>query len=85
LLTAHSASTWRRRALVLLSAAPLAIGANILRIVSLALLVIWQGAEVLDTFLHPLSGMMTFALALPVIFWLGGESRSREAVPEVSA
>jgi exosortase len=84
-LTAHSTSTWRRRALVLLSAAPLAIGANILRIVSLALLVEWQGAGVLETFLHPLSGMMTFALALPVIFWLGGDSRSREAAVEVSA
>jgi len=28
---------------------------------------------VLDTFIHPLSGMLTFALALPVIFWLGGD------------
>jgi len=73
-LTAHWASTWQRRLLVLLSAAPLAIAANILRIVGLSLLVVWQGAEVLDTFLHPLSGMMTFVLALPIIFWLGGDS-----------
>jgi len=84
-LTAHSTSSWRRRALVLLSAAPLAIGANILRIVSLALLVVWQGAEVLETFLHPLSGMMTFALALPVIFWLGGDPRVPDATPEADA
>jgi hypothetical protein len=35
----------------------------------------WRGAEILDTFIHPLSGMATFAMALPVIFWLGGDSR----------
>ncbi len=80
-LTAYSTSGWRRRALVLLSAAPLAIAANILRIVLLAALVVWQGAEVLETFIHPLSGMMTFALALPVIFWLGGDPQP-EAAPE---
>jgi exosortase len=74
-LTAHSTSTWRRRALVLLSAAPLAIAANGIRVVMLVVLVVWQGAQVLDTFIHPLSGMLTFALALPVIFWLGGDSR----------
>lgn len=84
-LTAHSASTWRQRALVLLSAAPLAIGANVLRIVTLVVLVVWQGAEVLETFLHPLSGMMTFALALPIIFWLGGDSRQRARAQEVGA
>lgn len=78
-LTAYSTSGWRRRALVLLSAAPLAIAANILRIVLLAALVVWQGAEVLETFIHPLSGMMTFALALPVIFWLGGDPQPEAA------
>jgi hypothetical protein len=41
------------------------------------LLVVWWGEEVLDTFIHPLSGMMTFALTLPLIFWLG-EGRQRE-------
>ena len=78
-LTAYSTPGWRRRALVLLSAAPLAIAANILRIVLLAALVVWQGAEVLETFIHPLSGMMTFALALPVIFWLGGDPQPEAA------
>lgn len=82
-LTAYSTPDWRRRLLVLASAAPLAIGANILRIVFLVLLVVWQGADVLETFLHPLSGMMTFALALPVIFWLGGDPRASDRAPEV--
>src|SRR5688572_10346332 len=70
-LTAYSTPGWRRRLLVLGSAAPLAIAANILRIVFLVLLVAWQGSDILSTFLHPLSGMMPFALALPVIFSLG--------------
>ena len=81
-LTAYSAGTTTRKALVLLSAAPLAIGANVLRVMALALLVEWKGPAVLDTFLHPLSGMLTFALALPVIFWLGGDSRDVKAAPQ---
>ena len=70
----------RRRAalLVLLAAAPLAIAANLMRVVLLVLLVVWQGEPMLETFIHPASGMMTFALALPVIFWLGGDVRKRD-------
>jgi exosortase len=74
-LTAYSVPGWQRRTMVLLAAAPLAIAANVLRIVGLVALVVWSGPEVLDTFIHPLSGMLTFALALPIIFWLGGDAR----------
>ena len=74
-LTAYSAATPRRRAAVLFSAVPLAIGANLIRVVALVLLVVWYGEKILDTFVHPLSGMLTFALALPIIFWLGGDGR----------
>ena len=74
-LTAYSTRSPLRRAVVLLSAAPLAIVANLLRVIVLVLLVVWQGPGILDTFVHPLSGMATFALALPVIFWLGDDSR----------
>ena len=73
-LTAYSTRSPRRRLIVLLSAAPLAIAANLLRVVGLVLLAAWQGMAILDTFLHPLSGLLTFALTLPVIFWLGGDS-----------
>jgi len=76
-LTAYSTPSPARRVLVLLSAAPLAIAANALRVIFLVLLVVWQGQAVLETFIHPLSGIMTFALALPVIFWLGGDSGRR--------
>ncbi len=85
LLTAYSVPTWQRRALVLLAAAPLAIAANILRIVGLVALVVWSGPEVLDTFIHPLSGMLTFALALPIIFWLGGDGRPASVARNVPA
>jgi exosortase len=74
-LTAYSTRSPMRRALVLLSAAPLAIAANLLRVIALVLLVVWQGGGILDTFVHPLSGIATFALALPVIFWLGEERK----------
>jgi exosortase len=74
-LTAYSTRSNKRRALVLLSAAPLAIGANLLRVIALVVLVVWYGPAILETSLHPLSGMATFALALPIIFWLGGDAK----------
>lgn len=74
-LTAYSTQSPTRRALVLLSAAPLAIVANVIRVVALVVMVVWQGPGILETFVHPLSGMMTFAMSLPVIFWLGGDTR----------
>jgi exosortase len=74
-LVAYSAPSTGRRVLVLLAAAPAAIAANIVRVVFLVTLVAWRGDAVLETFIHPLSGMMTFALALPLLFWLGTARR----------
>jgi exosortase len=74
-LTAYFTPSSRRRLLVLASAVPLALGANLLRVIALVVLAVWQGDWILDTFIHPLSGVLTFALALPVIFWLGGEPK----------
>lgn len=70
-LAAYSATSTRGRILPLVAAAPIAIAANAMRVVLLAVLVHSQGAPVLDTWLHPASGMLTFALALPIIMWLG--------------
>lgn len=67
--TAHSVV---RRVLVLALAAPIAILSNIARILLLVALVQGWGPNVLHTVLHPLSGLLTFAIALPLIFWLGG-------------
>jgi exosortase len=74
-LTAYSTRSGSRKALVLLSAVPLAIGANLVRVIGLVLLVVWMGPGILDTFVHPLSGILTFALALPIIFWIGTDTK----------
>lgn len=79
-LVAYSSSSTARRALVLVASVPLAIIANVLRVVLLVVLVEWRGVGILETFVHPLSGMMTFALALPLILWLGSEPRKQVAV-----
>jgi exosortase len=76
-LTAYQAQGWRRRLAVLASAVPLAIAANIVRIVILVMVVAATGIDVLETWIHPASGMLTFVLALPVIFWLGGSPQPR--------
>jgi len=47
----------------------------IVGVISLVVLTLWQGPEILETWIHPASGMMTFALSLPLIFWLGGQAR----------
>ena len=78
-LTAYSATSTSGRMLVLLAAAPIAIASNVLRVVALVVLVVWYGDPILETFVHPLSGMLTFALALPIILWLGNEPRHSRA------
>jgi exosortase len=70
-LTAYSCDNRRGQVLALASAAPLAIAANVARIVLLAVLFRWQGAPVLESWMHPASGMLTFAISLPIIMWLG--------------
>ncbi len=78
-LTAYAThSRWRRIA-VLLVAVPLAIVVNVVRVVVLTVLVDRYGLDVLHTAAHELSGLATFAVALPIIFWLGYEPRKREA------
>ena len=70
-LVAYTCPSPRRRVLVLLLAAPLAILANIIRVILLVFLVQWKGIDVLGTSMHTISGLFTFAVTLPVIFWLG--------------
>ena len=77
-LVAYTATSWQRSALVLIAAAPIAIVANLIRVAALTLMVAWGGAWLLGTFVHPLSGMLTFALALPLLFWLGGPAKRND-------
>lgn len=76
-LTAYFCPVPWRRVAVLLAAAPIAIAANVLRVSILVLLVRWQGSDVLATSLHTISGIFTFLLALPLIFWLGTPPQPR--------
>lgn len=71
-LLAYFSPSMSRRVLVLAIAAPVAIASNVLRMLILLQLVVWQGASILDTFIHPLSGMLTFAIALPILLKVGG-------------
>jgi exosortase len=80
-LLAYFTSSSRRRVLLLAVAAPIAIASNVARMFLLLHLVVWQGPWVLDTFLHPLSGMLTFAIALPVLLWIGSDPPARDAPP----
>ena len=77
-LVAYTCPDTRRRILIFLIAAPLAIAANIVRVVLLVVLVRWQGIDVLNTSLHTISGLFTFVLTLPVIFWLGQVPAEKE-------
>ena len=70
-LAAYSCNYWRGRIVTLIAAVPLAIAANVLRIILLAVLAETQGLWVIDSWIHPASGMLTFAIALPIIMWLG--------------
>jgi exosortase len=71
ILTAYLCPVRHRKILVLAIAVPLAIGVNIVRVLLLTLLVDWVGLDVLNTSAHEISGLLTFVVALPVIFWLG--------------
>lgn len=75
MLIAYRCESGKRRLLVLLIAAPLAIAANVIRVSLLVALVAWQGVEILGTSWHTISGLFTFALVLPVLFWIGHENK----------
>ena len=78
LLTMYLSASNVRRALVGILFAPIAIVVNVVSVALLVVLVYWQGTDVLATSLHELSGIVTFLIALPVIFWIGGPARPIE-------
>jgi exosortase len=73
ILTAYFCTSNWRRLLLILIAAPLAVAVNIARVLVLTLLVNWFGLDILATSAHEISGLLTFMVALPVIFYLGQE------------
>ena len=76
ILTAYFCEDRVRRVLVLLIAVPLAIGVNIVRVLILSLLVDWFGLDILATSAHETSGLLTFVVALPIVFWIGHVKQS---------
>ncbi len=74
LILAYLTPSIARRIFILLAAAPIAIGCNIVRCVALAYLVHYRGSEVLGTPLHPMTGIFSFSAALVILFslsWFG--------------
>ena len=71
ILTAYFCPNIIRRIVILCIAIPLAIGVNVVRVFVLTMLVHWIGLDILATSAHEISGLLTFVIALPVIFWLG--------------
>ncbi|MGH7015551.1 MAG: archaeosortase/exosortase family protein, partial [Caulobacteraceae bacterium] len=63
-------SSWLYSALLAILVIPIAIFANILRIVALILITYWFGNAVGQSFLHFAAGMFLFALALASVFAL---------------
>jgi exosortase len=63
-------SSWRYSLLLTSFAVPIAIVANILRIMTLILLTYFFGDAVAQGFLHYTAGFFLFALSLVLVFWL---------------
>ncbi len=78
LVLAYMNPSWPRRVLVVAAAFPIAMASNILRCTFLALIVHRWGGHMLDTFLHPLSGLITFAIAAVLLTFLGTTPEMRE-------
>jgi len=57
---------------ILLAAIPIAFAANILRVVCLLFLIKFAGVNILDTALHPMSGLISFILSMALLIaWSG--------------
>lgn len=65
----HNAS-WRYSALLMLFLLPIAIAANVVRVIILVLLTYYAGNEIAQGYLHDFAGIVTFVSALLLIFLL---------------
>jgi exosortase len=77
-LVAYCRSPLRRVAL-LLSFFPLALAANVLRVLILVLMGVVLDMSLLDTVLHEGSGVATFFLVVAVLVWMSDRAALREA------
>lgn len=81
-LVAYYCQNFRRKIIIIIIAAPLAIVVNIMRIILLCVLVSQLGTDILNTNLHDISGMITFVIVIPIIFWLGNISNDTLSSPQ---
>jgi exosortase len=79
ILTVHTRPLWRA-AMVLLVAVPLALFANILRIFVLMVLTQLVNPTIMDTQVHPASGVATFLLIACVMFLVAGRKAVRRVI-----
>lgn len=70
-LACYARTHWRRAAL-LAAAAPLAIAANVLRVVALILMSSGIGHWIMDSPLHPLTGVATFVIVVAGLLVVAG-------------
>jgi exosortase len=61
-------SSWRYSSLLMLFIIPIAVLANVIRIVLLVLLTLWGGNDAAQGFLHGMAGLVMFGSALLLIF-----------------
>jgi exosortase len=71
LLASFQAGTWWARGALVLAAAPLALIANSVRIVTTLVLATWFGPEAADGFFHTASGLVVFGVALVGLLAVG--------------
>jgi exosortase len=79
LVLAYMNSSWPRRVVTLGVAFPIAMACNALRCALLGLLVQRWGGRIMDTVLHPASGMLTFAAAAALVTYVGTAEMRRPA------
>lgn len=60
-----------RKWIIFLSAVPIAISMNVIRLIATALLGKYFGAEIMQSFLHDISGIIVFMLSLMLLFVIG--------------
>ncbi|HTO08055.1 MAG TPA: exosortase/archaeosortase family protein [Myxococcota bacterium] len=71
-ILAHLSRSPARRAIVLAAAVPLALACNVVRVTVLTLLVSRYGGGILETWIHPGSGLFLFVFVIGALVWLAG-------------
>ena len=68
-----------RRSLLLLACFPLALVSNIVRTLFLVIVGVYADVGLLETTLHPASGVASFIVVLTALYWMGDRRAVRSA------